>query len=151
MHVLSRPGSPAGTSPSWWVTGFTFQNLRLGIWRFRVSACRPGCRERGGRARPGSGRGQGSRRDAEPYRLRAVAHSLGASSLLVYAVMCRRRDRPHHLSRIILLTPAGFLDKLPLVRRQGPCNSAYLHTLAGWFCRLRACLTNSERAAAHVQ
>ena len=51
----------------------------------------------------------------EPYRLRAVAHSLGGSSLLVYAVMCRRLGRPHHLYRLILLTPAGFLDNLPLV------------------------------------
>ncbi len=52
----------------------------------------------------------------EPYRLRAVAHSLGGASLLVYAVMCRRLGRPHHLYRIILLTPAGFLEKIPLVR-----------------------------------
>ncbi|EIE26467.1 hypothetical protein COCSUDRAFT_39557 [Coccomyxa subellipsoidea C-169] len=51
----------------------------------------------------------------EPYRLRAVAHSLGGASLLVYAVMCRRLGRPHHLYRIILLTPAGFLEKIPLV------------------------------------
>ena len=56
----------------------------------------------------------------EPYRLRAVAHSLGGASLLVYAVMCRRLGRPHHLYRIILLTPAGFLEKIPLVR-PGSC------------------------------
>lgn len=57
----------------------------------------------------------------EPYRLRAVAHSLGGASLLVYAVMCRRLSRPHHLYRLVLLTPAGFLDKLPLVRRTTQC------------------------------
>lgn len=52
----------------------------------------------------------------EPYRLRAVGHSLGGASLLIYAVMCRRLNRPHHIYRLILLTPAGFLQKLPLVR-----------------------------------
>ena len=51
----------------------------------------------------------------EPYRLRVVAHSLGGASLLIYVVMCRRLGRPHHLYRLILLTPAGFLEKLPLV------------------------------------
>ncbi len=54
----------------------------------------------------------------EPYRLRVVAHSLGGAALLIYAVMCRRLGRPHHLYRLILLTPAGFLEKLPLVRAQ---------------------------------
>ena len=53
----------------------------------------------------------------EPYRLRAVGHSLGGASLLIYAVMCRQLGRPHHIYRLILLTPAGFLQKLPLVRR----------------------------------
>ena len=52
----------------------------------------------------------------EPYRLRVVAHSLGGAALLVYAVQCRRQHRPHHLYRLILLTPAGFLQKAPLVR-----------------------------------
>lgn len=52
----------------------------------------------------------------EPYRLRVVAHSLGGAALLVYAVQCRRQRRPHHMYRLILLTPAGFLQKAPLVR-----------------------------------
>ena len=51
----------------------------------------------------------------EPYRLRAVGHSLGGASLLIYVVMCRQLGRPHHIYRLILLTPAGFLQKLPLV------------------------------------
>ena len=52
----------------------------------------------------------------EPYRLRVVAHSLGGAALLIYAVQCRRQRRPHHIYRLILLTPAGFLQKIPLVR-----------------------------------
>ena len=54
----------------------------------------------------------------EPYRLRVVAHSLGGAALLIYAVQCRRQRRPHHIYRLILLTPAGFLQKIPRVR---PC------------------------------
>jgi hypothetical protein len=61
-----------------------------------------------------SGRG-----DAEPYRLRAVGHSLGGASLLIYVVMCRKLNLPHHLYRLILLTPAGFMHKAPLVRTAG--------------------------------
>ncbi|KAK9810435.1 hypothetical protein WJX72_010667 [[Myrmecia] bisecta] len=49
----------------------------------------------------------------EPYRLRAVGHSLGGASLLIYAVMCRMQRRPHHLHRLILLTPAGFHRHAP--------------------------------------
>lgn len=67
----------------------------------------------------------------EPYRLRAVAHSLGGASLLVYAVMCRRLGRPHHLYRIILLTPAGFLEKIPLVRAQ-LLPSTLFHLIPAW-------------------
>ena len=48
-------------------------------------------------------------------RLRAVAHSLGGAALLMYAVMRRRQQRPHHLARLILLTPAGFLKNIPIV------------------------------------
>eukprot|EP00884_Botryococcus_braunii_P017623 jgi/Botrbrau1/4544/Bobra.60_2s0032.1 len=49
----------------------------------------------------------------EPYRLRVVGHSLGGASLLIYAVTCRLSNRPHHIYRMILLTPAGFHDKPP--------------------------------------
>ena len=49
------------------------------------------------------------------YRLQAVGHSLGGAALLIYAVMCRVLGRPHHLSRLVLLTPAGFHRKYPKV------------------------------------
>lgn len=47
------------------------------------------------------------------YRLQAVGHSLGATSLLIYAVMCKILGRPHYLSKMVLLTPAGFHYKYP--------------------------------------
>ena len=53
-----------------------------------------------------------------PCRLRAVGHSLGGASLLIYLVMCRRACRAHRLYRLILLTPAGFLESAPLVSVQ---------------------------------
>jgi hypothetical protein len=34
----------------------------------------------------------------------------------IYAAMCGKTGRPHHLYRLILLTPAGFLKKTPWVR-----------------------------------
>lgn len=44
----------------------------------------------------------------DTYNLRAVGHSLGGAMLLIHLVSRRRAGRPHHLSRVILLTPAGF-------------------------------------------
>lgn len=37
------------------------------------------------------------------------------SHLQIYAAMCGKTGRPHHLYRLILLTPAGFLKKTPWV------------------------------------
>ena len=51
----------------------------------------------------------------ELYRLQAVGHSLGGAALLIYAVMCRVLNKPHHLSRMVLLTPAGFHGRWPKV------------------------------------
>lgn len=61
---------------------------------------------------PGAGVGSGG---PELYRLQAVGHSLGGAALLIYAVMCRVLGRPHHLSRLVLLTPAGFHRNYPKV------------------------------------
>lgn len=47
------------------------------------------------------------------YNLRAVGHSLGGASLLIYAVMCQKMGKPHHISRLVLLTPAGFHRQYP--------------------------------------
>lgn len=51
----------------------------------------------------------------DPYRLRVVGHSLGGAALLIYAVMSRKKGRRHHIYRLILLTPAGFLQHAPKV------------------------------------
>lgn len=60
-----------------------------------------------------TGHQQGSGAQQEPYRLRAVGHSLGGASLLIYAVTRSMRGKPTHLSRLILLTPAGFQQNYP--------------------------------------
>ena len=51
----------------------------------------------------------------DPYRLRVVGHSLGGAALLIYLVTSRLRKQNHHIYRLILLTPAGFLRKIPIV------------------------------------
>ncbi|KAI8465067.1 MAG: Alpha/Beta hydrolase protein [Monoraphidium minutum] len=48
----------------------------------------------------------------DPYNLRVVAHSLGGASLLIYLVMRLRSGRPHHVQRLVLLTPAGFHPRM---------------------------------------
>lgn len=53
----------------------------------------------------------------EPYTLTAVGHSLGGAALLMYIVQFRRTQRRHRLSRLVLLTPAGFMDRIPSVVR----------------------------------
>ncbi|DBB06489.1 TPA: hypothetical protein ACH3X1_012041 [Trebouxia sp. C0004] len=59
------------------------------------------------------GHQHGSGGQQEPYRLRAVGHSLGGASLLIYAVTRSMKSKPTHLSRLILLTPAGFQQNYP--------------------------------------
>ncbi|KAL6884540.1 hypothetical protein ACP4OV_010476 [Aristida adscensionis] len=44
----------------------------------------------------------------QPYKLCAVCHSLGGAVMLMYVVTSRIVQKPHRLSRLILLSPAGF-------------------------------------------
>lgn len=44
-----------------------------------------------------------------------MGHSLGGASLLIYAVYCGLAGRPHHLRRMVLLTPAGYHANYPSV------------------------------------
>ncbi|GER38628.1 lipase family protein [Striga asiatica] len=44
----------------------------------------------------------------QPYKLCTIAHSLGGAAALIYVVTQRILERPHRLSRLILLSPAGF-------------------------------------------
>ncbi|KAK2080877.1 hypothetical protein QBZ16_000731 [Prototheca wickerhamii] len=54
----------------------------------------------------------------QPYRLQAVGHSLGAACLLAYATVCCMEGRPHRLSRLIIMSPAGFhTNHVPLFAR----------------------------------
>ncbi|XP_031287493.1 uncharacterized protein LOC116146229 isoform X1 [Pistacia vera] len=46
----------------------------------------------------------------QPYKLCAVCHSLGGAAMLMYVVTRRIEEKPHRLSRLILLSPAGFHD-----------------------------------------
>ncbi|KAE8724982.1 STOMATAL CYTOKINESIS-DEFECTIVE 1 family protein [Hibiscus syriacus] len=46
--------------------------------------------------------------DEQPYKLGAMAHSLGGAVMLMYLVMRLIERKPHKLSRMILLSPAGF-------------------------------------------
>ncbi|XP_044477184.1 probable lipase C1672.09 isoform X2 [Mangifera indica] len=51
----------------------------------------------------------------QPYKLCAVCHSLGGAAMLMYVITHRIEEKPHRLSRLILLSPAGFHDDSSLV------------------------------------
>lgn len=53
--------------------------------------------------------------DDQPYKLCAICHSLGGAAMLMYVVIHRIEEKPHRLSRLILLSPAGFHDDSNLV------------------------------------
>ncbi|KAI5330386.1 Hypothetical predicted protein [Prunus dulcis] len=46
--------------------------------------------------------------DEQLYKLCAICHSLGGAAILMYVVTQRIEERPHRLSRLVLLSPAGF-------------------------------------------
>jgi len=62
-----------------------------------------------------------------PYRLRAVGHSLGGAALLLYLTMASRRGQTHNLSRLILLSPAGFHERFPALAYPFIWFLPYLH------------------------
>lgn len=51
----------------------------------------------------------------QPYKLCAICHSLGGAAILIYIITRRILEKPHRLSRIILLSPAGFHHDSPFV------------------------------------
>lgn len=53
--------------------------------------------------------------DDQLYRLCAVSHSLGGAAMIMYVVTQRIKEKPHRLSRLVLLSPAGFHDDSTLV------------------------------------
>ncbi|XP_057951337.1 uncharacterized protein LOC131146070 [Malania oleifera] len=46
--------------------------------------------------------------DDQPYKLSAVCHSLGGAAILMYVITRQIEEKSHRLSRMILLSPAGF-------------------------------------------
>ncbi|KAF5445382.1 hypothetical protein F2P56_034433 [Juglans regia] len=48
--------------------------------------------------------------DDQLYNLCAVCHSLGGAAMLMYVITRRVEEKPHRLSRLVLLSPAGFHD-----------------------------------------
>ncbi|KAA8542681.1 hypothetical protein F0562_023820 [Nyssa sinensis] len=46
----------------------------------------------------------------QPYKICAVCHSLGGAAILMYVITRRIEEKPHRLSRLVLLSPAGFHD-----------------------------------------
>ncbi|XVF09651.1 hypothetical protein REPUB_Repub07fG0112800 [Reevesia pubescens] len=53
--------------------------------------------------------------DEQPYKLCAVSHSLGGAGMLIYVITRRIEEKPHRLSRLVLLSPAGFHDESTFV------------------------------------
>ncbi|KAG8654313.1 hypothetical protein MANES_05G138900v8 [Manihot esculenta] len=50
----------------------------------------------------------------QPYKLCAISHSLGGAAMLMYVITRHIEEKPHRLSRLILLSPAGFHHDSPL-------------------------------------
>ena len=78
-----------------------------------------------------------------PYSISAVGHSLGGASLLIYAVTAARAGRSTGISRLILLTPAGFHHNCPIVSLAAPflppeggsAGKGTLEDCLAWCCR----------------
>ncbi|XP_073018197.1 uncharacterized protein [Primulina eburnea] len=51
----------------------------------------------------------------QPYKICAICHSLGGAGILMYVLTRRIEEKPHRLSRLILLSPAGFHHDSTLV------------------------------------
>ncbi|KAI4350885.1 hypothetical protein L6164_005292 [Bauhinia variegata] len=47
-------------------------------------------------------------KDDQPFKLCAICHSLGGAAMLMYVITRRIEEKPHRLSRLVLLSPAGF-------------------------------------------
>jgi hypothetical protein len=96
----------------------------------------------GSKSTPGAGPAAAPA-SAAPYDLRVVAHSLGGLSMLVFCVMRAAAGQPHHVRRLVLLSPAGFHDVIPWAWRP------FIFVLPYWH-RLLAFMLGKERACACV-
>lgn len=55
--------------------------------------------------------------DRQNFHLTAIAHSMGAASILAYVVNQRVHRLEHHLDNAILLSPAGIHEQIPMILR----------------------------------
>jgi pimeloyl-ACP methyl ester carboxylesterase len=69
--------------------------------------------------------------DHQPFRIVAVAHSMGALACISYLLRRRMSGKSHHLSRMILLSPAGYHETAPRITHIGPLLDV---TYAKLFC-----------------
>lgn len=53
--------------------------------------------------------------DDQHYKLCAISHSLGGAAMLMYVITSRIEEKSHRLSRLILMSPAGFHHDSSLV------------------------------------
>ncbi|KAK5575150.1 hypothetical protein RB653_010406 [Dictyostelium firmibasis] len=51
----------------------------------------------------------------DSINISAIAHSMGAAVLLMYIVRCRMLNKPHYISKAIVLSPAGYHKKAPKI------------------------------------
>lgn len=51
----------------------------------------------------------------QPFKLCALCHSMGGAAMLMYVITRRIEEKPHRLSRLVLLSPAGFHDDAPFI------------------------------------
>lgn len=51
----------------------------------------------------------------QPFKLCALCHSMGGAGMLMYVITRRIEEKPHRLSRLVLLSPAGFHDDAPFI------------------------------------
>ncbi|KAK7314516.1 hypothetical protein VNO77_33042 [Canavalia gladiata] len=51
----------------------------------------------------------------QPYKLCAICHSLGGAAVMMYVITRRLKGKQHRLSRLVLLSPAGFHDDSNIV------------------------------------
>ncbi|KAK8481406.1 hypothetical protein V6N13_145807 [Hibiscus sabdariffa] len=63
----------------------------------------------------------------QPYKLCAISHSMGGAAMLMYVIIRRIEEKPHRLSRLVLLSPAGFHDK-----------TSFFFTMGHYLCVLLA-------------
>ena len=82
-----------------------------------------------------SGGGAAAADAARGFKLTVVGHSMGATVAIMYMLTCLERKAPHHVSNVLLLSPAGVHIEAPLVTKVlGPVLD---RTVARWVDALK--------------